>query len=105
MDRKKTLLIVVFLILSAAIAYSFLDFKIGDDAQRSLHVEQATEAEIDGSIIEYANMTEDQQRVFRTAVTQGSSPIPSSVDYEIWIDNRGARFENQTYSTAVGVSD
>lgn len=75
----------------------------GPGSSEELHVSQASDGEIDGSVLAYEDMTDDQQRLFTAAVPEGRETIPNDVDESVWIDDRWIRYQNETYSVAVAV--
>jgi len=69
-----------------------------------LHANQIDDSEtVDGSVVEYENLTAKQQRVFKRAIADdlNSTEIPDDTNAPMWYDGRAVRYQNKTYDTAV----
>lgn len=98
-------LVAIGALLVVVVAAAVLVVAPGDDhaPREQLHVTQADASEMDGSVIEYDDMTADQRAVFEGAVSDGRESIPPAVDGSVWRTNRGVRYQNRTYHVAVAV--
>lgn len=83
--------------------FTLTTFGHGPGSSEELHVSQSSDGEIDGNVLAYEDMTNEQQQIFTAAVPDGRESIPNDVDESVWIDNRGIRYQNETYSVAVAV--
>jgi len=105
-------LLMVGLVLGAAIAGVGL-IAVWDDATTLdrtsaafLHAEQIDDSEaVDGSVVEYENLTAEQQRVFERAIADdlNATEIPDDTNASVWYDGGAIRYQNRTYE--VGVSE
>lgn len=69
-----------------------------------LHAEQIDDSEaVDGSVIEYENLTADQQAVFERAIAGdlNATEIPDDTNASVWYDGGAVRYQNRTYEVAV----
>lgn len=109
MRRRVILLISVVIIgtiLGGAVFLHYVIFQPGAGGSGStLHVSQPqTTYSGDGSIIAFEELTSEQQRVFKQALENdsGYTRIPSDVNSSVWVENRAIRYQNRTYTVAVG---
>jgi len=69
-----------------------------------LHVELVNNSEdLNGSVIEYADLTTEQQAVFKQVVTDDDqqAAIPDDTYQSVWVDNTAVRYQNRTYRVLV----
>jgi len=91
--------VVIVLLASTAIGAALLYDQL-DGTARALEVHSS---EINNTtnkrIIQYGNLSGDQQSVFRSAVNSenGLAPIPETVDYSIWDETEYMEYQNETY--------
>jgi len=69
----------------------------------SLTVEEVDSAQTSESILEYSQMSPDQQDTFVSAVNSvdGDTGIPDEVSYEVWIDYEYVEYNNNLYRVVV----
>jgi len=68
-----------------------------------LHTEQIDDSEaVDGSVIEYEDLTANQQTVFERAIADdlNATEIPDDTNASVWYDG-AVRYQNRTYEVAV----
>jgi hypothetical protein len=81
----------------------------GQDAPSAyLHVLEVVNnsEDVDGSVIEYANLTPEQQTVFEKAVTDDNqfAELPDDTNQGVWYDTSAVSYDNKTYRVAVSES-
>lgn len=101
LSLHNVLLIVVLAITVTAGIWFIANISTRHGGQSYLSVGQINESEINGHIIEYARMSDEQQLVFISAVQDGSEPIPTSVNVSIWRENQGVRYEDKIYEVYI----
>lgn len=69
----------------------------------SLTVEEVDSAQISESVLEYSQMSPDQQDTFVSAVNSedGDTWIPDEVNYEVWLDYEYVEYNDSLYEVAV----
>ena len=80
------------------------DFHAGPNGA-SLHVE-ASERDIPATeTVRYDLLSAEQRQVFERALDsdEGYVSIPQGMNRTVWIENRGVRYESETYVVAVAV--
>jgi len=103
-------LLVVGLVFGAVIAGVGL-IAVWDDATTPdrtsaafLHAEQIDDSEaVDGSVVEYENLTTDQQTVFERAIADdlNSTEVPDDTNASVWYSGGAVRYQNRTYDIDV----
>jgi hypothetical protein len=91
--------VVIVLLASTGIGVALLyDQLDGTSRALEVHSSEINETTTE-SIVQYENMSEDQQSVFRSAVNSenGLAPIPETVDYGIWDENEYVKYQNKIY--------
>ncbi|MFO7832938.1 MAG: hypothetical protein R6V31_02500 [Halohasta sp.] len=67
-----------------------------------LHVDPVDNSEdVDGSVIEYNNLTANQQAVFERAVDDDFTEIPDDTNASVWYDSGAVNYQNKTYHVFV----
>lgn len=71
-----------------------------DEPSGFLHVKLVNNSEdMDGLVIEYADLTPEQQVFFEQAVSDDfyETAMPDDVDHSVWYDTSAVRYQNWTY--------
>jgi hypothetical protein len=112
----RPLLIIVLVLSAVGIAMGGLFIadvtspdRPGQDAPSAyLHVLEVVNnsEDVDGSVIEYANLTPEQQTVFEKAVTDDDqfAELPDDTNQGVWYDTSAVSYDNKTYRVAVSES-
>lgn len=99
----KRLWILVFVIAAVGIVGASMSSN-EDTPSASLHVELVNNSEdLDGTVIEYADLTPEQQAFFEQAVSDDDfgTAMPDGVDHSVWYDTTAVRYQNRTYRVFV----
>lgn len=108
--RRRTIflisVVIIGAILGGALFLHYVVFQpVTGSSGSTLHVSQPqTTYTGDGSVIAFEELTPEQQRVFERALENDSryAQIPSGVNSSVWVENRAVRYQNRTYTVAVG---
>jgi ABC-type Na+ efflux pump permease subunit len=103
--RKFWIGVVVMIILLASVGIGVI-LLYADKGSNILYVDSADINTTNETVIQYANMTDDQQSVFLSALESDSyAKIPEGVESSIWYENRYVKYQGELYRVYVAVVD